>query len=171
MTKKTTVPVHRGKTDIPSQPPLMNLRQEVNRLFDEFLSLNPFHKHFEPEPVEWWPWGDSGALHHADVVERDNAYQIDIEVPGMAEKDIEVLLNDDHLTVRGEMEEKKEEKKQDYFLSERRHGSFSRRFRLPDGIDVDKIEASLSRGVMTVTLPKKPASERKEKHIEVKAAE
>jgi HSP20 family protein len=74
------------------------------------------------------------------------------------------------LTIKGEKQEQKEEKKKDYFLSERRYGSFERSFRLPDGVDANKIAATIKKGVLTVTLPKTAEAQKPEKKIEVKAA-
>jgi HSP20 family molecular chaperone IbpA len=68
------------------------------------------------------------------------------------------------------LKEEKEEKEKDYYVSERRYGSFHRYFQLPEGVDTDKIEASFKKGVLTVTLPKKPEARKPEKKIQVKAA-
>ena len=73
------------------------------------------------------------------------------------------------LTIKGEKQEEKEEKKKDYYLHERRFGSFERCFAVPEGVESDKIEASFKKGVLTVTLPKKPEAQKPEKKIEVKA--
>ena len=88
----------------------------------------------------------------------------------MAEKDIDVKVSDGNLTIKGEKQEEKEEKKKDYYLQERRFGSFERRFRVPEGVDIDKIEASFKNGVLTVTLPKKPEAQAASKKIEVKGS-
>ena len=70
----------------------------------------------------------------------------------------------------GTHREEKEEKKKDYYLHERLFGSFERCFAVPEGVETDKIEASFKKGVLTVTLPKKPEAQKPEKKIEVKAA-
>jgi HSP20 family protein len=103
-----------------------------------------------------------------DVAERENEYEITAELPGMEEKDIEVNVSDDLLTIKGEKREEKEEKKKDYYVSERRYGSFQRSFSLPDGIDANKIEAKFINGVLTVILPKTPEAQKKQKKIEIK---
>jgi HSP20 family protein len=72
------------------------------------------------------------------------------------------------LKIKGEKKEEKEEKKKDYYMSERRFGSFQRAFEVPDGIDAQKIEATFKNGVLTVTLPKSPEAQKKEKSIPVK---
>ncbi len=74
------------------------------------------------------------------------------------------------LTIKGEKREEKEEKKSDYYLHERHFGSFERCFRVPEGIDADKVEANFNKGVLTVILPKRPEAQRPERNIEVKPA-
>ena len=70
----------------------------------------------------------------------------------------------------GTHREEKEEKKKDHYLHERHFGSFERCFAVPEGVETDKIEASFKKGVLMVTLPKKPEAQKPEKKIEVKAA-
>ena len=82
---------------------------------------------------------------------------------------IEVKVADDILTIKGEKKEEKEEKDKNYYMSERRYGSFQRSFQLPPGVDQGKIDASFQKGVLTVTLPKSPEAQQKEKKIVVKA--
>ena len=72
------------------------------------------------------------------------------------------------LTIKGEKEENKEEKKEDFHMRERRFGSFERALRIPDGVDTDKIEAAFKKGVLTVTLPKTAEAQKPVKKIEVK---
>jgi len=91
-------------------------------------------------------------------------------LPGMDEKNIEVKVADGTLTIKGEKQEEKEEKKKDYYLRERSFGSFERSFAIPEGVDVDKIEASFKKGVLTLTLPKKPEAQKPAKKIDIKAA-
>ncbi len=109
------------------------------------------------------------AVPAVDVTETDKAYEIAAELPGMDEKNIEVKLADGTLTIKGEKQEEKEEKKKDYYLQERSFGSFQRTFQVPDGVDTDKIEATFKKGVLTVTLPKTAEAQKAEKKIAVKA--
>jgi HSP20 family protein len=150
--------------------PFENLRREVDRLFDDFgrgFWRSPFGRSFtELEPL----WSGKLTAPAVDIVESDKAYELTAELPGMDEKDIEVKLTDGGLWIKGEKKEEKEEKKKDYYLSERRYGSFERYFTLPQGVDTDKIEAAFKKGVLTVTLPKKPEAQKPEKKIDVKAA-
>jgi HSP20 family protein len=112
-------------------------------------------------------WTTSPAV---DVVESEMAYEITAELPGMDEKNIEVKVANGSLTIKGEKQEEKEEKKKDYYLHERKFGSFERSFEVPDTFDVDKIEATFKKGVLSVTLPKKAEAQKPAKKVEVKAA-
>ena len=150
---------------------LGNLRREVDRLFDEFgtaLPNFPFrHTAFENEPF-WRRGFHFGATPKVDIVEKDNRYEITAELPGIDEKNIEISLSDNVLTIKGEKQEEAEEKKKDYVLSERRYGVFQRSFAVPNGIDVDTVEARFNKGVLTITLPKSPEAQKKEKKVEIK---
>jgi HSP20 family protein len=153
--------------------PFESLRREVDQLFDEFDRgswMSPFRRSiFDIEPY-WRGEAALGAAPSVDIVEKDNAYEVTAELPGMDEKNIEVKLVDGGLTIKGEKREEKGEKKKDYYLHERHFGSFERCFAVPEGVETDKIEASFKKGVLTVTLPKKPGAQKPEKKIEVKAA-
>jgi HSP20 family protein len=72
------------------------------------------------------------------------------------------------LTIKGAKHEEQEEKRKGYYVNERRSGSFERSFRLPEGVDADRIEANFKKGVLTVTLPKKPEAQDPERNIAVK---
>jgi HSP20 family protein len=151
--------------------PLETLRREVDRLFEDFgrdLWRSPLRRSiFDVEPF-WrreFTWGAAPAV---DIVEKDNAYEVTAELPGLDEKNIEVKLTDGSLSIRGEKKEEKEEKKKDYYLSERRYGSFERRFQVPAGVDTSKIDANFKKGLLTVTLPKTPEAQAAEKKIAIK---
>jgi HSP20 family protein len=150
-------------------PPFETLRREVDRLFDDFGSdfwRRPFRALSEFEPFS----GRFALSPAMDVAETDKAYEITAELPGLDEKNIEVNVVNDGLTIKGEKRDEKDEKTKDRYVSERRYGSFERYFRLPDTVDAGKIEASFKKGVLTVTLPKKPEAQQPAKKIEVKAA-
>jgi HSP20 family protein len=153
-------------------PVLSNLRQEIDRLFDDFPTVgwrSPFSRsRFDVEPFWRREW-TVGAVPPVDIVEKDSAYVITAEIPGLEEKNLDVKYSDGMLTIKGEKEESKEEKEKDYHLSERRYGSFQRSFNVPSGVDADKIQASFKNGVLTLTLPKSPDAQRKEKKIPVTA--
>jgi HSP20 family protein len=103
-----------------------------------------------------------------DIVERDDAYEVAAELPGLDQKDIEVKVVVDGLTIMGQKQKEKEETRRGYHLQERRYGSFERSFRVPDAVDADRIEARFEKGALMVKLPKKPGASKAAKKIEVK---
>jgi len=151
--------------------PFEALRREVDHLFEDFglRSLRaPFGRAgIDAEP--FWrgeiAWGKSPAV---DFVDNEKSYVVTAELPGMSEADVDVQYVDGRLTIRGEKKEEKEEKQKDYYLSERRYGSFQRAFQVPNGVDAEKIEAAFKNGVLTVTMPKAAGAVKNEKKIEIK---
>ncbi|MEI5681789.1 Hsp20/alpha crystallin family protein [Mesorhizobium sp. CCNWLW179-1] len=159
--KKSTAP---AKAE--DQAPFESLRREIDRLFDDF---RPFDRRlpsrvlgFEVPRIARAEWQFAPAM---DLVEKDDAYEIMAELPGLDEKNVEIKLSNHTLTIKGEKNEVKEDKQKDYYQSERRYGSFQRSFQLPD-----KIDAHFAKGVLTVKLPKTAEAKKAEKKITVKAA-
>ena len=147
-----------GKKD--QSHPFALLRQEMNTLFDNF-----FHG-FDIAPS----WGRIDTFNpKVDVKETDKNITVSAEMPGMDDKDIDVSLSRDALTIKGEKKEEKEEKGKDFVRMERSFGSFSRTIPLPVEIDTDKAKAEFKKGVLTVTLPKTAKAIEKTKKISVKA--
>jgi HSP20 family protein len=150
--------------------PFETLRGEIDRVFEDFgrgfgfpfgrtgLALEPFWR----SEASFGP-----AVPAVDVVEKDKSYEVSAELPGLGEKDVEVKLADNVLTISGEKKEEKEEKAKDYYRSERRYGSFQRAFEVPPGVDQGKIEASFEKGVLKITLPKSAEAQSKEKKIPI----
>jgi len=102
-----------------------------------------------------------------DVKETKDAYLFKADVPGIHEKDLDVTVTGNRLTVAGKRDQEKEEKSDRYYAYERNYGSFSRNFTLPEGADIDKLQASLDDGVLHIRVPKRP--EVQPKKIAVKA--
>jgi len=153
--------------------PFESLRKEVDHLFEDFdfgfRRATPRRRMFDFEPF-WRRETGWGAVPAVDVAEKERAYEITAELPGLDDKDIEVNFADGMLTIKGEKKEETEEKKKDFYLAERRYGSFERTFPVPEGIDADKIDATFNKGVLTVTLPKTAEAMHPQKKISVKAA-
>jgi HSP20 family protein len=153
--------------------PFDSLRREIDRLFEDFRGGDwrwPFRASGTDIELPWpkaAPWQLAPAM---DLVEKDGGYEITAELPGLAEDNVEVKVAGGVLTIRGEKREEKEERDRQYHLSERRYGAFQRAFRIPPGVDADRIEAAFAKGVLTVTLPKSPDAQRGEKKIAVKPA-
>lgn len=125
-----------------------------DRLFSELVDPSRALKSFSP---------------HVDVTETDKEVRITAEIPGAEDKDVEVSLSGDAITIKGEKREEKEDKGEERYRVERSYGAFRRSFSLPSGIDADKATAAFKNGVLTVTLPK-TAQAATSKKIAVKAA-
>jgi HSP20 family protein len=100
-----------------------------------------------------------------DVYEDEHKVTLKIEVPGIDEKDIDVRVENNTLTVHGERKIEKEEKEENYRRVERQYGSFVRTFTLPQTVDTDNVSATYDKGVLKISLPKK--AEAKPKQIKV----
>jgi HSP20 family protein len=150
--------------------PFEALRKEVDRLFEDFGD-DSWRRPFRSLAGFEKGWAQKfAATPAADVAETDKAYEITAELPGIDQKNIEVNVASGGITIKGEKKEETEEKKKDYYVSERRYGSFERYFGLPEGVDADKIEATFKNGVLKVILPKTAEAQKAAKKIEVKAA-
>lgn len=141
--------------------PFEDFRTEIDKLFDSFFGGRFLHPRDADDDMEM-------AVPTVDVKEDDTRIMIEAELPGLDEKDVELTLRDHVLTIAGEKKSEKEEKKDNYHIMERRYGSFQRVLRLPDTVDEDKIEAVVEKGVLKVTLPKKPEAVSEQKKIAIK---
>ncbi len=155
--------------------PLAELRHRMDNLFDDFMHgwRMPSLRH---DPWKLDPFADFPSLSriHGDLIDvkfdvsdTEGAIEISAELPGIEEKDVELTLSGGMLTIKGEKKAESEEKKKNYYSKERRFGSFTRSFRLPDSVDADKIEATFDKGVLEVTLPKRPEAKAKAKKIAI----
>lgn len=124
--------------------PFFSLHRDMDEMFDRLL------KGFDVAPfgiLEERPFVPS-----IDVVENDGILKAVVELPGMDEKDVEVVLMGDTLTIKGEKKEEKKEKMEGYYCSERTYGSFHRVITLPKEVDPEKVEARFKNGVLTVEM-------------------
>jgi HSP20 family protein len=148
-----------------SGDPFTVLRKEIDDLFSSFggMVAEPFKgttlERFEPS---------------IDVSETDKELKVTAELPGLTEKDVEVTLVDNVLTIKGEKKQESEQKEEKegrvYHRVERSYGSFQRALRLPYDIEPDKVAAEVKSGVLTVVVPKPQAAQRQAKRIEIKPA-
>ncbi|KJR41074.1 heat shock protein Hsp20 [Candidatus Magnetoovum chiemensis] len=104
-----------------------------------------------------------------DVVETDKEFNISVELPGIDEKDIDVSLTKDSLTIKGEKKEEKEDKHTGYYHRERYYGSFTRTIPMTCEIDADKVKAEFKNGVLSINLPKTQEAQKAVTKITVKA--
>ena len=136
--------------------PFASFQEELDRLMERFG--RGFHHEqgsLVPSP-------------RADLKETDTALVMTVDLPGYEEKDIDVTLAENRLTIKGHTETTEEKEEGDYHFSERRLGDVSRMVTLPCEIEADKVDAKVKDGVLTVTLPKSKASKAQTKRIKVK---
>lgn len=158
-------------SDVSFFTPLLSLRHQVDEMVED--AFGRFQKMMFPH-IEWPTFTGKGeekaGIARFDFSENDKAVTVTAEVPGMAEDDIEVVVENGILTIKGEKKSEREEKDDNYYLSERRFGAFSRSFRLPDGVLEDKIDADFKKGVLTVSMPKGASAQKAPRRIAVKAS-
>jgi HSP20 family protein len=138
------------------EDPFFALRREMDRLFDDFWGgglLEPYGA-FDPR---------------VDVTETETEVKVTTELPGLDEKDVEVSLTQNMLTLSGEKKAEKEDKGENYYRMERSYGSFRRAIPLPGEVEADKVEATFKNGVLTVVLPKTAQAQTRKK-IAIKSA-
>ena len=134
--------------------PFDRLYRQIDDLFDAFYRGADTPR----RPNEW-----SGF----EVSETDDEIRIRAELPGMNEKDIDVSLDEDVLTIRGERKTEREKKKRSYHVSEMSYGSFLRSIPVDASVDREKIKAKFKRGVLTLTLPKTEQAKVERKKIPI----
>jgi len=147
------------------QDPFQSFRTEMDRLFDSFLggmpSLTSLRQGFPSTQV---------ITPTLDVKENEKEIVVKADLPGMDEKDINLTVHNGVLSLRGEKKSEHTDERDNYHVMERSYGSFQRSIRLPDTINEDKAEARFDKGVLTITLPKRPESVSAQKKIQIKGA-
>jgi HSP20 family protein len=138
--------------------PFVAMQKEINRMFNEF--------------GRGWPtrFAEGEVSPRIDVAETDTAIEVTAELPGIDEKDVDVVLRDDVLTIRGEKKSEREEKKTDFHLVERSFGSFARSIRLPFEADSEAVKANFAKGLLKVTIAKPAQVKEKTVKIPVRSA-
>lgn len=167
MSVRDLIPWGRSNNQVPApyrdedRNPFLSLHREVNRLFDDvFRSFDGRLSSFGGLP------SFGGAWPSVEVSEGDREIRVTAEIPGLEEKDVEVLLSDGVLTLKGEKRSETEDKERQF--SERFYGRFERHIPLGAEIEEDKIEARFKNGVLSVVLPKSPTAQAQVKRIPVK---
>ena len=135
-----------------------SLQREVDRLFEEFSRGLPMFA--TPALMNIVP--------SVDVAETDKEIEITAEMPGLERKDVDISLEDDVLTIRGEKKTESVQDNKNYHLNERSYGVFYRLLQLPPGIDPSTVKATMSNGVLKIAIPKPARTQAKK--IEVKEA-
>ncbi len=139
---------------------LLKVERDFNKLFKSFSNRFGINKRFEEE------FADASWAPLADVVENENSYSINVDLPGMTKKDVKITYENGLLSISGERKIEKESKDSNYYKVERSFGKFYRCFNMPEGIDEKKIDAKFENGLLSVEIAK--AEESKPKQIEIK---
>jgi len=121
-----------------------------------------------------WPGGFARGLGgnvivpELDVHDNGKQFMIEVDLPGVDEKNVSVTLANGMLTIKGEKKNEREQTKDNYYLAERSCGAFERSLRLPDTVDESKLEARFDKGVLTIVADKKPEAVKAERKIKIK---
>jgi len=158
---KENIPVQREQ----ERDALLDLRQEMNQLFDDF-----FQRPFEMSPFRGESSLAGDFIPQMDVTETDKEIKISAELPGMEAEDIDISMTGNRLTLKGEKREEKEEKGERFYRSERSYGSFQRSIPLPEKVQEEEIEATYKNGVLNVNLPKSPGARKGTQKIEIQSS-
>ncbi|MCD6046101.1 MAG: heat-shock protein [Gammaproteobacteria bacterium] len=153
---------------VSASPPKHNPFWPLQNALDNAMS--EFYGWFEPFnfPTERF---ENILLHPAiDIVDSEDQFKVEAEMPGMGEEDVQVSINNNVLTIKGEKTTSKQDKSKNYRMREISYGSYERSVLLPDTVDVDKAKASFKKGMLWVVLPKKPESTKKSCTIPVEKA-
>lgn len=168
MSVRDLIPWGREENRVPSlfrdseRDPFLSLHREVNRLFDDV-----FRGFDGGLPSVGRASAFGGNWPSVEISDNDKEIRVTAEVPGMEEKDIEVLLDDGVLTLRGEKRSETEDK--DRQFSERYYGRFERRIPIGYEIEEDRIDARFKNGVLSVILPKTQKAQSQAKRIAIKS--
>jgi HSP20 family protein len=142
----------------PGGDPLSHLRNQINRVFDDFWGESTLTPRREMG-ARFWP--------QVDVTETEKEIKVSAEIPGVEPKDIDVSVEDGMLTIKGEKKYEREEKEKGQYRMERSYGSFERAIELPAEVDESKAKAEFKKGVLRLTLPKRPGAPSRRKKIPV----
>jgi HSP20 family protein len=158
---RSLVPFSSWNTDLfrrNENDPFAAMQKEINRMFEDFGrgSLMRLSN------------GDTSP--HIDVAETENLIEVTAELPGIDEKDVDVVLHDNVLTIKGEKKNEREEKRKDYHLVERSFGRFSRTIQLPFSADPEDVKASFAKGLLRVSITKPAEVKDKTTKIPVRSA-
>jgi len=139
---------------------LLAIQERMNRLFDETLQRTHSREDEDFSAGLWSP--------PVDIYETENEIILKAELPEIAQKDIDIKIEDGTLTIRGERKFERETKKENYHRIERAYGKFNRSFSLPNTIDQEKIKASFRDGILKLIMPKREETKPKQITVEVK---
>jgi len=166
MANKSLIPWRRGRDSSlevrQERDSYRSIQQEMNRLFDEF-----FEEPFGLRSLRAFE-GFEDFTPRLDVYETEKEINISAELPGMEEKDIDISLHNNVLTISGKKQSEEVEKGKSFYRRERSYGAFQRSIELPGEVDEEKIEATYDKGILKVTVPKPTEAVSVSRRIKIK---
>ncbi len=151
MNTECTVPLHAGEENSRSSSRIglhssKSFEEMGRRLGDFFRGSNMYNL---------WTFAETGTfVPRVEVAEDEGSIRVDAELPGIDEKDIDITLTGDTLTIKGEKRVNLERSSEEFFCTERTYGTFSRKIQIPREVDLDRVEANYRNGVLHISLPK-----------------
>jgi len=145
--------------------PMFRIHDEIDRLFDEAFSGFGWPS-ITGHSLSDWSWLNTSNP-KIDVAGDDKSYQVQLDVPGLDEKDLSIEVQGDSLVIKGGKQDSDERQDKHYYRVERRYGEFQRTLALPADVDVEAIKATLSNGVLSLDIPRKPLPEKDVKKISI----
>lgn len=142
-----------------SGDPFNYLRSQINRVFDDFWGESSLMPHHQMAATGFSP--------QVDITETDKEVKVCAEIPGVDSKDIDVSVEDGTLTIKGEKKYEREQNEKGQYRMERSYGAFERTIALPAEVDESKAKAEFKKGVLKLTLPKRPGAASRRKKIPV----
>lgn len=142
--------------------PFLHIQQEVDK------ALHGFYDIFEHKPFELGEFENLKISPPMDLVEDKTSYKIEVEMPGMDEKDIQISLSGNVLTIRGEKSVSRKDERKNYIAREINYGKIERSITLPQFADADKASATFKKGMLWISIPKRSGSSNKVQEIEIK---
>jgi HSP20 family protein len=164
MKSKNLPAVGGQKSEMASDHPFYSLQREMNNLFGVFF------RGFDITPQRFYSADVVGFMPYVDVKENDEEFVIKAEIPGVDEKDINVILTNDTIVIKGEKKEEKEDKGKTYYYMERSYGLFNRVIPLAVHVEAENAAASFHNGVLKIRIAKKRSDQSKRTKVPIKSA-
>ena len=172
--KGRQVPVSRSEAEnlpLADRGSLVSLHRDMDRWFDDAFKSFGMPSLASDLQTRGLPGAQLASFYRPqiDVSGDANCYEINLDVPGLTESDLSLEVKDDVLTIKGQKEERSEDKDKHYYRVERSYGSFQRTLALPDDAIGDEIKANLDKGVLRLEIPRRETADEEVKRISINA--
>lgn len=139
--------------------PFFDFQQEFDNIFKKF---------YQALPMSVKDFNNLNISPAMDIVEDEKSFKVEMEMPGVDEKDIKVSIDNGVLTIKASKEISRKDEKKDYVMREINYGSYERSISLPDNTDIDNAESTFKKGMLWINIPKKATDKSKVKELEIK---